>query len=39
MTINNSLVFRPISDGPGDCNWGIVTFESGKVLGVSFSPD
>ena len=39
MTINNSLVFRPLSDGPGDCNWGVVRFENGKVVGVSFSPD
>ncbi len=38
MTLADSLVFRAGSD-PGDSNWGIVTFENGRVTHVSFSPD
>ncbi len=33
-----TIIFRPTSS-PGDSNWGVVTFENGRVGEVDFSPD
>ena len=39
ITIKSSLVFRHSTAATFDSDWGIVTLKSGRVTGVSFSPD
>ena len=39
MVIRDSLVFRHSLDGAFNSDWGIVSFSSGRVVGVEFSPD
>jgi hypothetical protein len=39
LAIKNSLVFRHSDDGAYNSDWGIVTFEEGRVVSVDFSPD
>jgi hypothetical protein len=39
VTIASSLVFRHSNDGQFNSDWGVVTIQDGKVVGVRFDPD
>jgi hypothetical protein len=39
LAIKDSIVFRHSDDGAYNSDWGIVTFENGRVVGIEFSPD
>jgi hypothetical protein len=39
LAITDSLVFRHSDDGAYNSDWGIVTFDKGRVVNVEFSPD
>ncbi len=39
LAIKDSIVFRHSDEGAYNSDWGIVTFENGRVVGVDFSPD
>lgn len=39
MLIRDSLVFRHSTDGAFNSDWGIVSFSTGRVVRVEFSPD
>jgi energy-coupling factor transporter transmembrane protein EcfT len=39
LAIKDAIVFRHSNDGAYGSDWGIVTFENGRVVSVDFSPD
>jgi hypothetical protein len=39
FTVGGALVFRHSNDGAFNADWGIVSFQNGKVVSVQFDPD
>ena len=37
--VTGTISYRHTDEGWGDSDWGVVTFEDGRVVDVSFSPD